>query len=166
MVRIGYYNDSQGAMWKGPMLFIVVVGIVFLVGYGLGTSRGPSDSEQVATLERTLFEVRSQQNVVDGIVIVKDNSTHGHMRINPSSGIGSISEMWVYRFVEGNSSDIELPKLETVWLVQEHFPPSPFTKVTQLFPIEIGEADTFYVVVRFSDRDVTYTESFVVRDIE
>lgn len=166
MVRIGYYNDSQGAIWKGPMLFIVIVGIVFLIGYGLGASRGPSESEQVINLERTLFEVQSQLSVVDNIVIVKDNSTHGHMRINPSSGVGSINELWVYRFVEGNSTESELPTLETVWLVQEHFPPSPFTKVTQLFPIEVGEGDTFYVVVRFSDREVTYTESFVVRDIE
>ena len=126
-----------------------------------------------------------QKGDFDGFLIatgiVKDNSTHGHLKIEPSVGIGTIREIWVYRAVEtsvqmpiqdlqNNISQQEpvvtqlpIPFLGPVFLLEESFAPSPFTKVTSTFPVQIAEEDAFYVLIRFSDKDVEYVETFFVR---
>tara|TARA_Y100000296_G_C5179814_1_gene262993 strand:- start:9709 stop:10248 length:540 start_codon:yes stop_codon:yes gene_type:complete len=175
------YVDTQNAWFKTPAVFIVVVGLVFFIGYGLGVNTNPSESERVENLERTLFDSQGNQRVIESVSIVKDNSTHGHLKIEPSVGIGTIREIWVYRAVEtsvqmpiqdlqNNISQQEpvitqlpIPFLGPVFLLEESFAPSPFTKVTSTFPVQIAEEDAFYVLIRFSDKDVEYVETFFVR---
>jgi len=169
------YVDTQSAWFKTPMIFIVVVGLVFFIGYGLGINTNPSESDRVANLERTLFESQNNQRVVESVVIVKDNATHGHLKIEPSVGIGTIQEIWVYQaqdpddvpepLEEPEIEELELniPILGPVFVLEESFTSSPFTKTTSIFPVEILEDDAFYVLIRFSDKDVAYVESFFVR---
>ena len=189
------YVDTQNAWFKTPMVFIVVVGIVFFIGYGLGVNTNPSESERIENLERTLFDSQGNQQVIGSVSIVADNATHGHLKIEPSVGVGTISEIWIYKaglsisdvglppnkaidepIIGGNVSVVEpvepepivfqemdIPFLSPVFLLDESFAPSPFTKITSIFPVEVTENDAFYVLIRFSDRDVTYVETFFVR---
>jgi len=170
------YVDTQNAWFKTPAIFIVVVGLVFFVGYGLGVNTNPSESDRVDNLERTLFESQNNQRVIENVFIVKDNATHGHLRMEPSMGIGTIREIWVYKAtateaidVEINASEIknnnnkEFPFLSPIFMIEESFSASPFTKTTTTFPVVIKDSDAFYVLIRFSDKDVGYVESFFVR---
>jgi hypothetical protein len=178
------YVDTQNAWFKTPAIFMVVVGLVFFVGYGLGVNTNPSESDRIDNLERTLFESQNNQRVVENVFIVKDNATHGHLRIEPSVGIGTIREIWVYKAtddipksdepliaidVERNITEVEemqdlpFPFLSPVFLLEESFSSSPFIKTTGTFPVEVSEGDAFFVAIRFSDKDVGYVESFFVR---
>ena len=170
------YVDTQNAWFKTPMIFIGVVAVVFFIGYGLGINTNPSESERVENLERTLFDSQGNQRVVESVSIVKDNSTHGHLKIEPSVGIGTIREIWVYKAVESQMpiqennisqqepvTQLPIPFLGPIFLLEESFAPSPFTKVTSTFPVQIAEEDAFYVLIRFSDKDVEYVETFFVR---
>ena len=169
------YVDTQNAWFKTPMIFIGVVAVVFFIGYGLGINTNPSESERVENLERTLFDSQGNQRVVESVSIVKDNSTHGHLKIEPSVGIGTIREIWVYKAISTSldlqnddnvsvaAEQLSIPSLGPIFLLEESFAPSPFTKVTSTFPVEIAEEDAFYVLIRFSDKDVEYVETFFVR---
>ncbi len=59
------YVDTQNAWFKTPAVFIVVVGLVFFIGYGLGVNTNPSESERVENLERTLFDSQGNQRVIE-----------------------------------------------------------------------------------------------------
>ena len=166
-----------------PVLSLWDGGNIFFIGYGLGVNTNPSESDMIENLERTLFESQNNQRVVESVVMVKDNATHGHLKIEPSVGIGTIQEIWVYKAVstsftmpiqdlqnDNNVSqevvveeELPIPFLGPIFLLEESFTSSPFTKTTSIFPVEILENDAFYVLIRFSDKDVAYVESFFVR---